>query len=278
MRIPFSRRRAAVLLAAAALVATAVPAHAAPPPGDGAQGQIVGGTEVSDDAYPFMASLRNKGSGNGYERHVCGGSLINSDTVLTAAHCVPGADVKDLEVVVGRTVLSNDQQGQVRNVTDAQTHPKYGEKLGYDIAVLKLDEPVTGIVPIQQPTRGTDGLIRPGETATVIGWGNTDPVQINNPDRLRQVDVPILSHQECEISYPGSEDVTYNRATDFCAGVAGKDSCQGDSGGPIFRVVPGTRTYIQIGIVSQGQGCAERGGPGVYTYTGSPEAMSIVPV
>jgi trypsin len=51
--------------------------------------------------------------------------------------------------------------------------------------------------------------------------------------------------------------------------VEGRDSCQGDSGGPIFRTVPGTQTHIQIGVVSRGEGCAEQGGPGIYTYTGS---------
>ncbi|MBP2329437.1 secreted trypsin-like serine protease [Kibdelosporangium banguiense] len=274
MRFPLARRTAVTLLTtgfALALVATAAPAQAAPPPppNGNVQPQIIGGTDVPNDAYPFMAALLDKGPGSPLERAVCGGSLIGAATVMTAAHCV-GGDPATLEVVVGRTVLSNSQQGEVRNVTEISSHPLYGKQPGYDIALLRLDKPVDGITPIQLPTRGTDGLIRPGTKAKVIGWGNTDTAQPHFPDRLRQVDVPFLSHNECEIAYPKEIGLdAYNRATEVCAGVEGKDSCQGDSGGPLFRTVPGTQTYIQIGIVSRGEGCAAQGGPGVYTYIGS---------
>ena len=47
----------------------------------------------------------------------------------------------------------------------------------------------------------------------------------------------------------------------ICAGFSagGKDSCQGDSGGPMVHKATG----VQIGIVSWGAGCAQRGYPGV---------------
>lgn len=260
MRSP--RAFLAVLLTIGVVLALAAPVQARPAP-------IIGGTEVSDGAYPFMAALRLKRPGSARGKVVCGGSLIEAGTVMTAAHCV-GNDPEDLEVVVGRTVLSDNQQGQVRNVVAVSSHPRFGTEPGYDVALLYLDRSVEGIRPIQQPTRGTDALIRPGAKATVIGWGNTDTGLPHNPDRLRQVDVPMLSHNECAIAYGPEMGINaYNRATDICAGVEGRDSCQGDSGGPIFRTVPGTRTYIQIGVVSRGEGCAAQGGPGIYTYTGS---------
>lgn len=262
MRSALALRTTAFLLVIGATLTSAAPALADRP-------QIIGGTDVSDDTYPFMAALLLKRPGSVRGKEVCGGSLISVAVVMTAAHCV-GNDPDDLEVVVGRTVLSNHQQGQVRNVTAISSHPRYGKEPGYDVALLYLDGEVEGIRPIQQPTRGTDALIRPGAKATVIGWGNTDTQLPHNPDRLRQVDVPMLSHNECEIAYGPEMGIdAYNRATDICAGVEGRDSCQGDSGGPIFRTVPGTRTHIQIGIVSRGEGCAEQGGPGIYTYTGS---------
>ncbi|MBP2328922.1 secreted trypsin-like serine protease [Kibdelosporangium banguiense] len=271
MRLPLARKAAATLLTAGvtlSLVATAAQADPLPSNVD-ARPPIIGGTEVSNDAYPFMAALLRKGPGSALERQTCGGSLIDRAIVMTAAHCV-GGDPADLEVVVGRTVLSNNQQGQLRNVTAISSHSRYGKEPGYDVAILYLDKIVEGIKPIQQPTPGTDGLIRPGTKATVIGWGNTDTEMPHYPDRLRQVDVPLLSHNECEIAYGPEKGVNaYNRVTDICAGVEGTDSCQGDSGGPIFRTVPGTQTHIQIGIVSRGEGCAAQGGPGVYTYTGS---------
>jgi len=280
MRFPRVRRTVATVLAtgfALALVATAAPAQAAEPSQSGGDvgPQIIGGTEVPNGAYPFMAALLEKGPGSPFDRQGCGGTLIRPTTILTAAHCVD--DPAALEVVVGRTVLSDTTQGEVRNVASVLTHPLYGQQPGYDIALLELEAPVTGVRPIQLPTRGTDGLIRPGSTATVVGWGSTDTGMPYYPDRLRQVDVPLLSHNECEIAYPKNDpemgNDAYERLTDICAGVEGKDSCKGDSGGPIFRAVPGTQTFIQIGIVSRGEGCAEQGGPGIYTYTGSKALM-----
>ncbi|MEV6238386.1 serine protease [Lentzea sp. NPDC051838] len=255
-------RLIATLLAIGVTLTFATPVQARPAP-------IIGGVDVPDDAYPFMAALRLKRPPSARGQVVCGGSLIDAVTVLTAAHCV-GNDPEDLEVVVGRTVLSNGRQGQVRDVAAISSHPRFGREPGYDVALLHLDDAVVSIRPILQPTRGTDALIRPGAKATVIGWGNTDTGLPHRPDRLRQVDVPLLSHNECAIAYgPEMGLDAYNRATDICAGVEGKDSCQGDSGGPIFRTVPGTQTHIQIGVVSRGEGCAAQGGPGIYTYTGS---------
>ncbi|QEU92550.1 S1 family peptidase [Streptomyces kanamyceticus] len=247
--------------AALAMVATSAPAAHA----------VIGGTEVSNDAYPFMVALMDKGSGSALDRQFCGGSLVTADTVVTAAHCLvddAGKPVKpkSLQVAVGRTVLSAEQ-GQIRSVAKGGVvvHPRYLKgKEAYDVAFLQLAKPVRGIAPVALPTQGTDALIRPGQKATVAGWGNTDTEMTYTPDRLRQVKVPIISHAECGTSYK-----EYDSKVNFCAGVEGKDSCQGDSGGPIFRDVPGRRAPILIGVVSYGDGCGAQGAPGVYTSLSS---------
>ncbi|MFG2500118.1 S1 family peptidase [Streptomyces sp. NPDC048441] len=253
---------AGVATATLALLATGTPAAHA----------IIGGTEVSNDAYPCMVAVMDKGQGSALDRQFCGGSLVTADTVMTAAHCLvddAGKPVspKKLQMAVGRTVLSSSGQGQIRNAAKGGVvvHPRYlkGQE-AYDVAFIQLSKPVKGISPIALPTQGTDALIRPGQKATVTGWGNTDAELPNTPDRLRQVKVPILSHAECGTSYG-----EYNSKVNFCAGVETKDSCQGDSGGPIFRNVPGRRAPIQIGVVSYGDGCGAQGAPGVYTSLSS---------
>ncbi|MCW1249202.1 serine protease [Acaricomes phytoseiuli] len=238
------------------------------------QTKIIGGKAVANDAYPFMASLQFSG------RSFCGASLVAPRVVMTAAHCVTSQDeltglpvpnTAGVSVVVGRTALSNMNQGVERGVLSllgkdlVVIHPRYLQgDAAYDVAFVYLDRSVSGIVPVKLPTKGTDALLRPGQKATVIGWGNTDTELSNFPDRLRQVQVPILSQDECKISYD-----SFNPDVNFCAGVQGKDSCQGDSGGPIFRQIPGRDTAYQTGVVSYGAGCGDQGAPGVYVSLSS---------
>src|SRR5215208_7430424 len=113
---------------------------------------IVGGTEVSDGKYPFMAMLDFR-TPKGQFLDFCGASLIDQDSVLTAAHCLawlPSNPSKyKLRVVVGRTVRSSTQ-GQVRDWKTWYIHPSFNPKknAGYDAAVIKLRRAVSGIQPI----------------------------------------------------------------------------------------------------------------------------------
>ena len=52
------------------------------------RGRIVGGEEAADGEFPWQVSLRQI-AGLG-ATHFCGGSVIDKDWVLTAAHCCAG--------------------------------------------------------------------------------------------------------------------------------------------------------------------------------------------
>ncbi|MER6298001.1 serine protease [Kitasatospora sp. NPDC001539] len=235
--------------------------------------RIIGGSEVADDAYPFMAALLLQNpAANDYRNQFCGGSLIAPDWVLTAAHCVWGWEHEGFDVVVGRTQLSDTGKGQFRHVEDVRIHPLYDPERGdYDVAAVQLEEAVYGITPVRLPTRGTDAGLRPGQAATVLGWGLTDDVLFHKPDRLHRVEVPLLAHEECSIA--GG----FDPATMVCAGREGRDACQGDSGGPLLRTVPGREVFYQIGVVHGGYGCGAQGGPGLYMSTGSARLMDTWP-
>ena len=257
-------------------LSAAVPVFAA----DGEyQPSIVGGDPVPEGKYPFMVSLQADTSGApASEEHFCGGTLIDSDSVLTAAHCVDFISVattpltlsyRDVRIVVGLTMLDSSQ-GQVRNIqslTDVHIHPRYNPRTSaFDAAVIELNQPVDNPDPIRLArVVSGDRLERPGSSARIAGWGTTKrvgPMEQNRDDvskRLRDATPPIVSDAECDQAYNG--DV--QRAVQVCAGQRGEDACQGDSGGPMWATTKSGR--LQIGITSNGAGCGTARYPGVYT-------------
>jgi secreted trypsin-like serine protease len=142
-------------------------------------------------------------------------------------------------------------------------HPSYDElTMVNDVMVLKIDSSSS----LPTITLNDDSL-RPtdGEDVVAIGLGETDTDDNTktNPDVLQKITIPIIAHDQCAADYadfnPVAEDVM------LCAGLqeGGKDACQGDSGGPLLELRGGV--YVQVGITSWGEGCAQPNSPGVYT-------------
>jgi secreted trypsin-like serine protease len=253
--------------------------------------RIVGGTAVPNGKYPFMAMLITstvRGEPNSLPQdRWCGGTLIDKNSVLTAAHCLTAprflpVDEPNLRVVVGRTVLSSSQ-GQMRDVKRIFVHPDFTDSPSsrFDAAVLKLSSPVSGITPIKLATAKQNYLENPGRTLTVAGWGTTNPhpeevsYAETLPDRMRQVRVPVVSDSRAERFY----DALYGPSTYIppimvAAGKKGKSGCYADSGGPLFD--SGSR--IQIGIESFGHpsGCAMARYPSVYTEVNNPNIRNFI--
>jgi secreted trypsin-like serine protease len=234
--------------------------------------QIVGGTAVPNGKHPFMAILTVTDFNS--ETGLCGSSLIDKNSVLSAGHCFVNANgdfnTSSVGVVVGRTVRSSNQ-GQVRFATEVFFDSRFdlGNSFAFDLAVLKLNKPVSGIPPINLYTSRQNQLEKPGRKLTVAGWGHTSEGG-RSSDRMREVSVPVVRETKALAAY-GSR--SYFPKIMLAAGVKGKDACQGDSGGPLFKAkVP----RAQVGIVSFGNGCARAGFPGVYTEVNSPLIRPVI--
>ncbi|XP_047454922.1 trypsin-3-like [Mugil cephalus] len=208
--------------------------------------RIIGGYECRKNSVPYIASLNI-----GY--HFCGGSLISSSWVVSAAHCWKSS----IQVRLGEhNIAVVEGTEQFINSAKVIRHPNYSSRtLDNDIMLIKLGMPAaldsaTNIVSLPSSCASA------GTSCLISGWGNTSPSGSYYPDRLMCLDAPILSDTSCKNAYPG--EITANM---FCAGflAGGKDSCQGDSGGPVV-----CNGQLQ-GVVSWGYGCALKDKPGVYT-------------
>ncbi|XP_073403335.1 transmembrane protease serine 9-like [Dendrobates tinctorius] len=235
-------------------------------------GRIVGGTDTVKGEWPWQVSLLYHIQGNYY--HICGGSLIASQWVLTAAHCIDkDSNSANYVVLLGAYQLQvAESQTIVSSVSRIIPYFRYSnETLRGDIALIRLSRPVSYtryIMPICLPS--TSVSFPNGMESWATGWGDIDlEVSLPSPMTLQKVMLPLIDYKTCDKMYhinSGiSNFITIISNTMICAGYStgGKDSCQGDSGGPLVTKVNGV--WYQSGVVSWGSGCALPNRPGVYT-------------
>ena len=224
--------------------------------------RIVGGQNATEGEHPWTIYLSSRSTGQNF---FCGGSLIASDWVITAAHCIFNDDEDDVNYVVAGVYARNTStSANAFVVQDTFIHPEYSNSSDFnDIALLKLANPVPlslvdtyaklPSLSIDSANAGTDDPVK------VLGWGATSE-DGSSSNVLQEVIVPVTTEAFCQQAYT---DIDYD--VQICAGLpnGGRDSCQGDSGGPLLFTADGED--FLAGVVSFGLGCAQPNLPGVYT-------------
>ncbi|MET7693420.1 trypsin-like serine protease [Streptomyces sp. NPDC005483] len=238
---------------------------------------IIGGTTTTITSAPWMAQLwytddqgtTDTSDDTGF---FCGGAVVAPTKILTAAHCVKGADwAKGGAVVTGATQLPSDDGdlhgGTATGVLRQWYNPSYNaDTIDNDIAVLTLAAPVKA-TPIRMTTStdtaSYDASTTGAKTAKVYGWGRTSSTSDDISPTLKTATLPIKSDTTCAAAY-GSWFIKGHMT---CAGppASGSDSgttaiCSGDSGGPL--VVNGRI----VGVVSWNvSDCVTKGAYSVFT-------------
>ncbi|XP_014371555.2 phenoloxidase-activating enzyme-like [Papilio machaon] len=234
--------------------------------------RIIGGGPAGIDQYPWLVLLE-------YAKGLtlCGGSLITSRFVLTAAHCLRAenlplfARLAEYNTSSYPTDTVETDGGGFDNITveivpieRSIRHPNYTRAyLHHDIGLSKLKRAVTFtefIRTICLPTQDYRKTFTVPLNFTVAGWGS-DGSKFS--EVKKHVKVPYVPNDQCRERY------TLNKIVDsqMCAGgKRGEDSCSGDSGGPLMYELE-DNTYVAIGVVSFGyKECGTVNVPAIYTY------------
>lgn len=234
----------------------------------GIQQKIVGGTTASSGDWPWQVALVDSSSSSDFSGQFCGGALIASRWVLTAAHCVQDESTgvtkepSDIRLVLGKTTLSSSG-GEQLSASQVIPHADFASTGVDDIALIQISGSSSQTY-IDLASSNEASLFAAGEDATITGWGLTTDGGSASDDLL-QVTVPIVSQSTCSSAF-SSEGISISDGM-LCAGETGKDSCNGDSGGPLVVANASANGYILAGIVSFGSssGCAASGKYGVYS-------------
>jgi trypsin len=219
--------------------------------------RVINGEATNEEEYPFAeVSVRYP---NG--QHMCGGSLVAPDVILTAGHCM-AESVGSIQI--GRYDFSNPSDTyETMTVSSKESHPSFDRQyLRYDFAVAKLSSAVQGNYSLIRINNDT-AFPEAGDEVIVIGWGATDTQTWDFPHVLQETTVQVISNDACESFQLYGQRLYAGEIFDemLCAYSLGTDACSGDSGGPLITRM--TDRATQVGVVSWGRGCAQY--PGVYS-------------
>ncbi|XP_013146393.1 PREDICTED: glandular kallikrein-like [Papilio polytes] len=261
--------------------------------------KVTGGHEATPYSHPYMVSLQKRFLW--FRLHICGGSIISKNRILTAAHCVSDSFLMKwlpLDAIAG---IHNNYffgpQAQIRTIFKKYPHPDYNGGIGsHDIAVLYTFTPFKFTRELQ-PISLPNDLELEQQLLTISGWGllSTSILMLDFPDKLQEIEVTYLPYEDCYEAIEGVKEKDeinpLDEETHICTGpiTGGVAACSGDSGGPlVLHIVKDSNTtkydsnegvivedynnstVVLLGIVSWGMTpCGEEGAPTIHTKVAS---------
>lgn len=251
---------------------------------------------TSPITWPWLVSLGYY-TGQTWE-HQCGGSLIDSEHILTAAHCIEVLNLSANKKWIFRLGIYNldERSDTKRELLKTTVHPKYQSGVAYfDVAIVQIEKVVfsPSISPICLPNGPSKNLNKyQGLSATLAGWGIFNSSLVGSQNLITG-HFTILNYRRCNITH--LNDRTFAERTRaylpnlfqlsvLCANnpATRQSSCSGDSGGPLFIIDHNSErnSYMQVGIVSGSVAgsneCGKSDIPGVFARIDHPEIFDFI--
>ncbi|XP_060649920.1 chymotrypsin-1 [Drosophila nasuta] len=205
------------------------------------ESRIVGGSDAPQAFAPYQVSIMNT-----FGEHVCGGSIIDENWILTAAHCTEWPK-QYLKIVTG----SNDytKPGAEYSVDIVKKHCEH-DKPAYhnDIALLHVATPIVFDERTQPIKMATKDSLNTGDKVTLTGWGSIKAWG-RYVTQLQKIELAYLAHSDCESKVKNAKWLGEGHLCTLTK--EGEGSCHGDSGGPLVD-----ENNTLVGVVNWGEACA----------------------
>ncbi|KAJ2642212.1 hypothetical protein IW137_002798, partial [Coemansia sp. RSA 1287] len=214
--------------------------------------RVIGGAQATEGMFPFMVHLYKDGS------PYCGGTLIDAEWVVTAAHCVAEADGENSGA--GSFVPTNPALFKVGYGTNSGSLGDYVEvdsivvSTGYDpvwytsdIALVKIKSNNDLITKAKLTTVSTASIVE-GQTVITAGWGQTTNDNTDQSSALMYAGLVVADDETCKAAAVDWNGQNGRYVCTSFSTAPGIGTCFGDSGGPLLLSTGGG--YMLLGIVS----------------------------